>query len=675
MKIVILGAGPAGLYAGLLIKKANPSHDITILERNPADVTYGWGVVFSDRTLAAFQRADYKTYEQIASRFVIWDAIDTRYRGETIRCGGHIIASIARKTLLRILQQRCAELGIAMQFGVEISDLAQLPAYDLLIAADGLNSIARKTYAASFQPSIELGKAKYIWLGAEKVLDAFTFIFRENEHGLFQVHAYPFSGANSTFIVECTEATWLNAGLDQADESASLAYCERLLVDDLNGARLLSNNSKWMSFPTLKTQRWQHGNIVLLGDAAHTAHFSIGSGTKLAMEDAISLATALEQYRDLDAALNEYQLERKPVVETFQRAAQESQRYFETLKRYLHLDPIPFTFQLLTRSGRITYDDLRLRDARFGEMVDRWYAAQHSATQCALIAPPPLFTPLTLRETVLPNRVALAPRPACPAENGVPNDASLAELSNAALSGAGLILTPLTAISAEGRVSPDDPGIYTEAQQAAWARIVEQIHHQTAARVALRLGHAGWRGAARPRANGLDRPLRNDSWPLIAPSPLPYTPQSQPPTAMTREMMDRVRDDFARAARMAYEAGFDLLHLHMAQGYLLAGFLSPLSNQRGDDYGGPLENRLRFPLEVLDAVRAAWPEDKPLSVALSITDCAKDGFLVEDAVIVAQTLKARGCDMIEALAGQTIPDAEPAYGRGFLTALSDQVRN
>ncbi|HEY7358016.1 MAG TPA: FAD-dependent monooxygenase, partial [Ktedonobacterales bacterium] len=387
MRIVILGAGPAGLYAGLLIKKANPAHDITILERNPADVTYGWGVVFSDRTLASFQRADYKTYEQIASQFVIWDAIDTCYRGETIRCGGHIIASIARKRLLNILQQRCAELGVALHFSAEINDLAVLPTHDLLIAADGLNSIVRKTYAPVFQPTIELGKAKYIWLGAEKVLDAFTFIFRENEHGLFQVHAYPFSGTTSTFIIECDEASWLKAGLEQADEATSLAYCEHLLAGDLNGARLLSNNSKWINFPTLKTRRWRHNNIVLLGDAAHTAHFSIGSGTKLAMEDAIALASALEQHHNLDTALNEYQLERQPVVETFQRAAQESQRYFETLKRYLGLDPIPFTFQLLTRSGRITYDDLRLRDTRFGDMVDRWYAASAHHPQAVETVP------------------------------------------------------------------------------------------------------------------------------------------------------------------------------------------------------------------------------------------------------------------------------------------------
>ncbi|HLV99262.1 MAG TPA: FAD-dependent monooxygenase [Ktedonobacterales bacterium] len=774
MKIIILGAGPAGLYAGLLIKKAHPAHDITILERNAADVTYGWGVVFSDRTLASFQRADYKTYEQIASQFVIWDAIDTCYRGETIRCGGHVIASIARKRLLHILQQRCAELGVNLQFDTEINDLAALPAHDLLIAADGLNSVARKAHAASFQPSIELGKARYIWLGAEKVLDAFTFIFRENEHGLFQVHAYPFGGAASTFIVECDEATWLKAGLDQADESASLAYCERLFADDLRGARLLSNNSKWISFPTLKMQRWRHGNIVLLGDAAHTAHFSIGSGTKLAMEDAIALASALEQHRSLDTALNEYQLERKPVVETFQRAAQESQRYFETLKRYLGLDPIPFTFQLLTRSGRITYDDLRLRDPRFGDLVDRWYVAAAGqrlpspqavktapkgvpppnprrrvpptpgtpdvslaalasalanglaardggatskgppereggvpeeglggrrplgatvlpkgdlfasagggapsgmAAPAPLVAPPPLFTPLRLRETSIPNRVALLPRSACQAEDGVPTEALLAALLGAAQSGAGLVLTPLAAVAADGRVSPGDTGIYTEAQRDAWARIVAELHRQTPAKIALQLGHAGRRGATRPRSAGLDRPLRNGGWPLLAASPLPYTPQSQPPGAMNHDDMERVRDDFARAVRMAAEAGFDLLHLHCAQGYLLASFLSPLSNQREDAYGGPLENRLRFPLEVFDAVRAAWPEDKPLSVALSVTDCARGGFEVEDAVAVAGALEAHGCDMIEALAGQTVPNAEPAYGRGFLTRLSDQVRN
>src|SRR5712692_4861606 len=390
MKIIILGGGPAGLYSGLLIKKAHPAHDITIIERNPADVTYGWGVVFSDRTLASFQRADYKTYEQITSRFVIWDAIDVHYRDEIMRCGGHVIASISRKHLLNILQKRCDELAIELKFGCEINDLAELNGpgeYDLLIAADGLNSIVRKTYSEHFKPDLELGKAKYIWLGADKVLDAFTFIFRENEHGLFQVHAYPFSGTTSTFIVECDEASWVKAGLDKADESESLGYCGGLFAANLGGAALLSNNSKWINFSTLKTQHWHYERIVLLGDAAHTAHFSIGSGTKLAMEDAIALASALEQYSDLESALNAYESERKPVVEVFQRAAQESQTYFETLKRYLNLDPTQFTFQLLTRSGRISYDDLRLRDARFVDAVDRWCMLKGSSVD-TIVAPP-----------------------------------------------------------------------------------------------------------------------------------------------------------------------------------------------------------------------------------------------------------------------------------------------
>jgi anthraniloyl-CoA monooxygenase len=704
MKIVILGGGPAGLYCALLIKKAHPTHDITIIERNPADVTYGWGVVFSDRTLASFQRADYKTYEQIASRFVIWDAIDIHYRGEKLHCGGHVISSISRKYLLHILQQRCLELGITLKFGQDIHDLTDLGNYDLLIAADGINSLVRKTYEAHFKPRIQYGKARYIWLGANKVLDAFTFIFCENDHGLFQVHAYPFSGNTSTFIVECDEATWLKAGLDSADEAESLVYCQNMLFDHLHGATLLSNSSKWISFPTLKTQAWHYQNIVLLGDAIHTAHFSIGSGTKLAMEDAISLAGMLEQHSDLETALNEYELERKPVVEVFQRAAQESQAYFETLKRYLSLEPVPFAFQLLTRSGRITYDDLKLRDIRFGDMVDRWCfeqsarnitntvenAAQalRSKLQTPLqFAASPMFTPFKLRSVTLPNRLVgasfLAGTPSTSSQqehlsfpdSGIITRETMKQLYVSALSGTGLALARHVAVSATGRITPEDAGLYTVLQAEKWASLVGAFHRQINIAIAFELNHAGPRGATQPRSHGLDRPLHEDGWPLLAASALPYTPNSQMPKAMDHADMDQVKQDFLRAAQRAHDAHVDMLQLNMAHGYLLASFLSPLTNQRNDEFGGSLPQRMRYPLEIFDAVRAAWPREKPLSVAFSASDCVKGGFNVDDAIVFAQALKERGCDIIEVLAGQTTIDSEPAYRRGFLTPFSERIRN
>lgn len=697
MKITILGGGPAGLYSGLLIKKAHPAHDITIIERNAADVTYGWGVVFSDRTLASFQRADYKSYEQITNQFVKWDTIDVCYRGEIIHCGGHVIAGIARMSLLNILQRRCREIGINLRFSEEINDIAQLNGYDLLIAADGLNSVARKTFAGQFKPAIEYGKARYIWLGTNKVLDAFTFIFRENEHGFFQVHAYPYSGRSSTFLVECDEASWLNAGLDKADEAESLAYCQHLLAEHLIGAKLLSNNSKWISFPTLKTQNWHHHNIVLLGDAAHTAHFSIGSGTKLAMEDAIALAGALEQHADLETALNAYELERKPVVEIFQRAASESQAYFETIKGYLVLEPMQFTFQLLTRSGRITYDDLRFRDVRFGEAVDRWHTqkAQPAGKSIFpaeqkpqhLFSPSPLFNPLQLRSLLIPNRLVLAravegtpfgppgkEHPDLP-NHGILGDAAYVQLFKDTYRGAGLALVGLVAVSAEGRITTHCAGMYTQLQVEKWAEIVEGIHGATTQKMGVELNHAGRRGSTRPRAEGLDRPLRNDNWSLLSASAIPYAPGSQVPKAMESKEMQRVCREFVRSARWALSAHFDLLQLNMAHSYLLASFLSPLTNQRGDEYGGALEQRMRYPLEVFDAVRASWPADKPLSVALNASDCVKGGFTIDDAVVVAGALKEHGCDIIAVQAGQTTSDGEPAYGRGFLTAYSDRIRN
>jgi anthraniloyl-CoA monooxygenase len=512
-------------------------------------------------------------------------------------------------------------------------------------------------------------------------------MFRESEHGLFQVHAYPFTGDRSTFIVECSEETWRRAGLDQASEEESIAYCERLFAPDLRGARLLSNRSLWVSFQTLRTARWHSGNVVLLGDAVHTAHFSIGSGTKLAMEDSIALANALSQYPDrypdLERALSEYELQRKPVVETLQAAAYESRVYFETLSRYLDLEPIPFTFNLLTRSGRVTYDDLRLRDPRFGDLVDRWYGsgiARPLQRRLALrVARPPAFSPMKLADLRLRNRVALMPEIGMGGMDGrgVPGDADRWNTDAGwTHNGAGLLITDPLTVSADGRIEPTQGGMYTDKQQEVWTRHI-QTYLEDTSKVCAVLNHAGRRGAIQftRYLPPPDRPLREGAWPLVAPSALPYTTRNQVPREMTREDMERVREVFVSAARRADAAGFDLLLLHMAHGYLLASFLSPLTNQRTDDYGGMLENRLGFPLEVFDAVRAIWPREKPLGVVLNADDCAPGGCTIGDAVTVARILKAHGCDLIQPLAGQTVPEGAPSYGPGFLTRYSDRIRN
>ncbi|HEX2031438.1 MAG TPA: FAD-dependent monooxygenase [Actinomycetota bacterium] len=668
IRVVVLGGGPAGLYASLLLKRVSPKADVTVLERNPAGATYGWGVVFSDRTLTEFREADQPTYEAITDRFVLWDAIDIHYRDELIRSGGHVFAGIARVALLGILARRAEELGVELRFETEVEDVAGLDA-DLVVGADGVNSLVRGAHEDVFRPRLTSGRSRYVWYGTDRVLDSFTFIFRENDHGLFQVHAYPFDGTRSTWVVECDEETWRRAGLDAAGEEESIAYCEKLFADDLRGHSLFSNRSQWINFVTVRSRTWRHGNVVLLGDAAHTAHFSIGSGTKLAMEDAISLARGFERHGDdLPAALADYELERKPVVERFQEAADESRSWFERTRRYVHLEPMRFAFYLFTRSGRIDYDNLRLRDPAYVDRVDRWFAGRD-------VAPPPIHTPLRLRDLVLRNRVAARPGGEEDGGNGFPGPSLEDGVSRAADGGAALVLTGPVAVSAEGRITPASPGLYRAEHPAAWRDIVERAHASGAA-VAVPLGHAGRRGSTRPRGHGIDRPLPRDNWPLVGPSALPYTERSQPPRKMERRDMDAVVRDFAEAAGRALDAGVDLLLVHMAHGYLLASFLSPLTNLRLDRYGGRLlENRMRFPLEVFEAVRAAWPDTRPLGAVVQASDWAPGGLELDDAVAVARALAERGCDLVMPLAGQAVPGDRPRFGRAYLAPAADRLRN
>lgn len=678
MRVVIVGAGPAGLYLAILLKRQDPETEVELYERNRADDTFGFGVVFSDATMDNLREADPESHAAITQRFWHWDEIDTFFAGEKLSSSGHGFAGMSRHELLVVLQERCRSLGVTMHFETEVADIETLAkSCDLFVGADGIASRVRDTYAAHFEPQIDERPNRFVWLGTTYPYDAFTFYFKENEHGLWRIHAYRYEPEGSTFIVECTDETLRATGLDPHDEDATVAYCEALFADELKGHRLQKNRSIWRRFPTVRNRRWSHDNVVLMGDAVHTAHFSVGSGTKLAMEDAIALAEALKAKATIGEALRAYQEGREADVGSLQRAAQASLEWFEHTERYRDLPPIQFNFSMLTRSLRITHENLRLRDPEYVAEVDRWFAGQ-AAKQSGREVPtdtPPIFTPFRVRELVLDNRIVLSPMCMYSAEDGLVNDFHLVHLGSRAMGGAGLVMTEMTDVTADGRITPGCAGLYTDAHEAAWQRIVDFVHQNTRAKIGIQLGHAGRKGATKLMWEGIDRPLDEGAWPILSASALPYFPDSQVPKAMDRDDMDAVRDAFVASTRRAEACGFDCIELHMAHGYLLASFLSPLTNRRDDAYGGSIENRLRYPLEVFDAIRAAWPADKPMSVRVSATDWKDGGNDGPESVVIAKALKAHGCDIVDVSSGQTVADAQPVYGRLYQTPYADLIRH
>ena len=683
MRIACIGAGPAGLYFAISMKLRDPSHKIEVFERNPPGVTFGWGVVFSDLTVDNITANDPASAKAITDEFAHWDDIDVHYRGECITSSGHGFIGIGRKRLLEILQDRARELGVALHFEAECDPAdTKWKDYDLVIASDGANSRFRDANEDAFGVDVDVRRNKFVWLGTSKVFDAFTFAFEETEHGWIWAHAYRFAPDCSTFIVECSEETWRSFGFDRMDQAESIEACEKLFGKYLGGHRLQSNSSHlvgsaaWLNFKRIKCDRWNHGNVILLGDAAHTAHFSIGSGTKLALEDAIKLADVLNRKGlSLEAAMDEYVAERNLEVLKLQNSARNSTEWFETLERYLHFEPLQFAYSLLTRSQRISHENLRLRDREWLEGVERWFWKRATNGRSNKTAPP-MFAPFRMREMEVDNRITVSPMAMYSALDGVPNDFHLVHLGERALGGAGLVFTEMTCVSPEGRISPGCTGMWNDDHVAAWKRIVDFVHSNSKAKICLQLGHSGGKGSTKLGWEGNDVPLDEGNWPVMSASDVPWSPINQVPRPMTRADMDLVRGQFVAAVRMGLDCGFDMVELHAAHGYLLSSFITPLQNKRTDEYGGSLENRLRYPLEVFAAMRSAWPSDKPMSVRISATDWAgENGITSNDAVAIGEAFASEGADLIDVSAGQTWAEQQPVYGRMFQTPFSDKIRN
>ncbi len=676
-RIVCLGGGPAGLYSAILFKKALPNAKVEVYERNRPSDTFGWGVVFSDKTMAGFRDADAPSHDAIVQSFYHWDDIDVHFGGRRIRSGGHGFCGIARKRLLNILQERAAALGVRQSFEREIDSAAQFADADLIVAADGVNSVQRRAHAEVFKPHIDVRRCRFIWLGTEQRFPAFTFAFENTEHGWFQIHAYQFSADLSTVIVETREETWRALGLDRYSTEQSIEFCESLFGKYLGGHRLMSNarhlrGSAWLNFNRVLCERWHDGNLVLIGDAAHTAHFGIGSGTKLAMEDAMSLVSQVATARDVGAGLERYHAERNLEALKLQSAARNRMEWFENVARYTHLEPQQFAYSLLTASQRIGHANLRLRDPEYVDAVERDLARRSGLTEPR----PPMFLPLELGSMQLVNRVVVSPMAQYLAQDGMPGDWHLMHYGARAAGGAGLIVTEMTCVAPDARISPGCTGLWSASHRDAWRRIVDFVHRHSPARIALQLGHAGRKGSTQLGWQEMDRPLPAGNWPLISASAAPYFPGvSQTPRAMSAQDFERVTAQFVEAARLGADAGFDMLELHMAHGYLLASFLSPLTNQRSDDHGGPVENRLRYPIKVLRAVRAVWPAERPLSVRISAHDWAPGGLEEADLIAVARAFKNAGAAALSVSTGQTVPEQRPVYGRMWQTPFADMIRN
>ena len=682
MKIVCIGGGPAGLYFGILMKLRDPSHDVRVIERNKPNDTFGWGVVFSDQTMDNLRANDVPSADAIHDSFAHWDDIDVHFKGACITSTGHGFSGIARKRLLNILQERAVELGIEIQYETEVPGIEAFGDADLIVAADGINSVIRRTHEDEFQPEIDLRKNRFIWLGTKRQFEAFTFIFEETEFGWMWAHAYRFDKDASTFIIEMREETWRAAGLDQMPVTENVAWCEKLFAGYLDGETLMNDavhigNEAWRRFPRIGCARWSFDNVVLMGDAAHTAHYSIGSGTKLALEDAISLADLVTEQPTLQDAFTVYEDERRLEVIKLQSAARNSTEWFEDVPRYVKLDPLQFTYSLLTRSQRVSHENLRLRDKPWLESVESWFAARaggkaQSASKNDPI--PPMFTPYSVGKLELANRVVVSPMATYSAVDGTPGDFHLVHLGARAQGGAGLVFTEMTCVSPKGRITPGCTGLYNDAHVTAWKRITKFVHANSAAKLCLQIGHSGPKGSTKLGWEGMDQPLDDGNWELLAPSAKPWSPANQVPRAMTRADMDEVTAQYVRTVELAEACGFDMIELHFAHGYLLSAFITPLSNLRDDDYGGRLENRLRYPLEVLAAARAAWPAEKPISVRISATDWVEGGIDGDEAVRIAQSFHKGGADIINVSAGQTSIEAAPIYGRMFQTPFSDRIR-